>query len=158
MRGPRRPRGGLTPAPRPASGPSRRAACRGTAGSRAARCQGPQPGTWFKYFYGPQIIFWLNLKLINLQHCRHRRVNRVLILLFVYAKQRGNKRFKLYTWLSIYCAHLANTLMLVCWYLAWHRSSSTISSISLLRFSSSFFVCSSKWSRQLFRSSAARFW
>ena len=49
-----------------------------------------------------QIIFQsknfisFNLKLIHLQHCRHRRVNRVMILLFVYAKQRGDKRFQLY--------------------------------------------------------------
>ena len=34
--------------------------------------------------------------MINLQHCRQRRVNRVLNLLFVDAKQRGNKRFQLY--------------------------------------------------------------
>lgn len=54
--------------------------------------------------------------------------------------------------------HRAKTLIVVCWNLVWQASSSSRSSMSLLLFSSNFLVCSSKWSRQLLRNSAALFW
>ena len=61
--------------------------------------------------------------------------------------------YKLLDWTD-----LAKTLIVDCWYRVWHRSSSVISSISFVCFSSNLLVCSSKWSLQLFWSSAALFW